>query len=126
MNKVILCGRLTRDVEVKHYQNATVARTAIAVDRRFSKEKAVDFINLTAFGKTAEFMQKYMSFKGLRILVEGRLQVSQYEKNGEKRYSTEVVVESVEFADGKKDSGNAAGNVDELGGEPIDDSDTPF
>ena len=123
MNKVILCGRLTRDVELKHYQNTDVARTAIAVDRRFSKEKAVDFINLTAFGKTAEFMQKYMSFKGLRILVEGRLQVSQYEKNGEKRSSTEVVVESVEFADGKKDS---AGATDDLDGAPVNDEDTPF
>ena len=123
MNKVILCGRLTRDVELKHYQNADVARTAIAVDRRFSKEKAVDFINLTAFGKTAEFMQKYTAFKGLRILVEGRLQINQYEKNGEKRYSTDVVVESVEFADGKKGGGGA---TDDLDGAPVNDEDTPF
>lgn len=118
MNKVILCGHLTRDVEIRHGQSTDVARVGIAVNRPFSKDKAVDFFNLTAFGKTAEFMSKYLG-KGSRVLIEGRLQTSTYEKDGVKRTATDIIIEQVEFAGGKRDNRDK-----DFGGEPVDDS--PF
>ncbi len=112
MNKVILMGRLTRDIELKTSQSGNAfARSAIAVDRPFKKEET-DFFNLVAFGKTAEFLNRYFE-KGRRILVEGRLQTSNYEdKDGNKRTSTEVVIEQIEFADDKKKSQTNSGTPD--------------
>lgn len=112
MNEVFLLGRLTRDVELRTTASTSIARVGIAVDRRFSKDKdAVDFFNLVAFGKTAEFLQKYCR-KGSKLIVEGRLQSSKYkDKYGDDRTSIEVVVEQVEFAEPKTKA---------------DDEDTPF
>lgn len=126
MNKVFLSGRLTRDPEVKYSQsNTAFARVGIAVDRVFSKNKEVDFFNLVAFGKTAEFLGKWFS-KGSKLLVEGRLQTSKYkDKEGNERTSTEVVVDNVEFADSKKkEQGNGGGNYGYDGYDVTDD--TPF
>lgn len=79
MNKIILSGRLTKDPEVKIAQSGKAyTRVGIAVDRAFSKDKEVDFFNLVAFGKTAEFLGKRFS-KGSKILVEGRVQIERYE-----------------------------------------------
>lgn len=122
MNKVILCGRLTREVEMKDTKSGMqVARVGIAVDRRGKKDEA-DFFNLVAFDKTAAFMLKYLH-RGERVLIEGRLQTSSYEKDGVKRTSVDVIVENVEFADGKKDAKPAG---DTFKGSPVDDDDTPF
>lgn len=122
MNKVILSGNLTRDVEVRQTQTGKAyARTGIAVKRPFSKD-AVDFFNLTAWEKTAEFMGKWLN-KGSRVLVDGRLQTSEYtDKNGNKVNAVDVIVENVEFADSKK----KAASDDPFGGTPVDDEDTPF
>ena len=123
MNKVFLSGRLTRDPETKYSQsNTAFARVGIAVDRPFSKNKEVDFFNLVAFGKTAEFLGKYFS-KGSKLLVEGRLQTSKYkDKDGNERTGTDVIVDNVEFADSKKkEQGNGGGNYDY---DPLED--TPF
>lgn len=124
MNKVFLSGRLTRDPETKYSQsNTAYARVGIAVDRAFSKNKEVDFFNLVAFGKTAEFLGKWFS-KGSKLLVEGRLQTSKYkDKDGNERTGTEVVVDNVEFADSKKkDQGNGGGGNYDY--DPLED--TPF
>ncbi len=100
MNRVVLIGRLTRDPEVRVSQNGkSVARFTLAVDRRFSKE--TDFLNCVAFGKTAEFLEKYTK-QGTKIAVEGRLETGSYEKDGVKHYTTTVVVENVEFAESKQ------------------------
>lgn len=106
MNKIFLSGRLTRDPEVRYSQSGNAyARVGVAVDRPFSKEKEVDFFNLVAFGKTAEFLGKWFS-KGSKLLVEGRVQIENYEdKEGNQRKDVSVVVENVEFADSKKSSG---------------------
>lgn len=86
MNKVILCGRLTRDVEMKDTKSGMqVARVGIAVDRRGKKDEA-DFFNLVAFNKTAAFILKYLH-RGERVLIEGHLQTSSYKKDGVKRTS---------------------------------------
>ena len=113
MNKVILMGRLTRDPEVRYSQgaNATaVARYSLAVDRRFKRdgEPTADFINCVAFGRTAEFAEKYFR-QGLKVVVTGRIQTGSYtNRDGQKVYTTEVVVEDQEFAESKAASDNYA------------------
>ena len=106
MNKVCLIGRLTKDIELKTTQsNIKVANFTLAVNRRFVKEgqeQTADFINIIAWGKTAEFCDKYFS-KGLQIGVTGRIQTRTWDDDeGKKHYVTEVVAEEVDFADGKK------------------------
>jgi len=117
MNKTILMGRLTRDPEVRYTQGdntSAVARFSLAVDRRFKKdgEQTADFINCVAFGKTGEFIEKY-GRKGTKFVVEGRIQTGSYtNKDGQKVYTTDVVVEQVEFAESKASAdGNATGNT---------------
>jgi single-strand DNA-binding protein len=117
MNKVILMGRLTRDPEVRYTQGdnaSAVARFSLAVDRRFKKdgEQTADFINCVAFGKTGEFIEKY-GRKGTKFVVEGRIQTGSYtNKDGQKVYTTDVVVEQVEFAESKSSAdGNTTNNT---------------
>ena len=117
MNKAVLVGRLTRDPEVRYSQgdNTTaVARYTVAVDRRFKKdgEQTADFINCVAFGKTGEFIEKY-GRKGTKFVVEGRIQTGSYtNKDGQKVYTTDVVVEQVEFAESKASAdGNTTNNT---------------
>ena len=116
MNKVILMGRLTRDPEVRYTQgdNAmAIARYSLAVDRRFKRdgEPDADFINCVAFGKSGEFAEKYLK-KGTKIAVVGRIQTGSYtNKDGQKVYTTDVVVENVEFAESKSSSGSDGGFV---------------
>jgi len=106
---------LTRDPEVRYSDNGhTVARFAIAVDRRFKKENEqnADFINTVAFGKTAEFVEKYF-FQGNKIVVEGRIQTGSYtNQDGQKVYTTDVVAEQGEFGE-SKNSNNANGPANE-------------
>ena len=146
MNKVFLSGNLTRDPEVRYTQSGKAyARMGIAVNRPYAKEKTVDFFNLVSWDKTAEFCGRYMT-KGTRVLVEGRIQTSNYEnKDGVKVNAIDIVVDNIEFAGSKRqdDGGNNYSkpasdggyqsrqpapqkNDDGWGGEPIDPDDTPF
>ena len=125
MNKVILMGRLTRDPDVRYTAGDTpmaIARYTLAVDRRFKRENeaTADFISCVAFGKAAEFAEKYFR-QGIRIVVSGRIQTGSYtNRDGNKVYTTDVVVEEQEFAESKN---NAAGNNNVQGntaaGQPI-------
>ncbi|MBQ8519196.1 MAG: single-stranded DNA-binding protein [Agathobacter sp.] len=117
MNKVILMGRLTRDAEVRYSQgdaSTAVARFSLAVDRRFKRdgdEQSADFINCVAFGRTGEFFERF-GRKGTKFLVEGRIQTGSYtNKDGQRVYTTDVVVEQVEFAESKASSENNGGYV---------------
>lgn len=104
MNKVILVGRLTKDVDTRNASETVVARFTLAVDRRFRKdgEQTADFLNIVAFSKNAEFCSKYFH-KGMKVIVEGRLQTGSYtNKDGVKIYTTDVIAEAVEFAESKK------------------------
>ena len=104
MNKAILLGRLTKDPELRYTttNNTAVCSFTLAVDRRFSKDKEVDFIDCQAWQKTAEFISKYFA-KGQQVAVEGRIQVRSWDDNeGKKRYATEVVVEQAYFAGAKQ------------------------
>ena len=113
MNKVLLLGRLTRDPEIRTAageSGTTIARFTLAVNRRFHRdgEAAADFINCVSFGKTAEFIEKYIS-KGRQICVSGRIQTGSYtNRDGQRIYTTEVVVEEVDFADSRRDAADAA------------------
>lgn len=116
MNKVILMGRLTRDPEVRYSQGDTptaIARYTLAADRRVRKdnEASADFIGCVAFGKSAEFAEKYLR-KGTKLVITGRIQTGSYtNKDGQKVYTTDVVVEDQEFAESKAvASGNQEGN----------------
>lgn len=105
MNKVILMGRLTRDPEVWNSQSGTaVARYTLAVDRMFKREGEpnTDFINCITFGKSAEFVEKYLK-KGMRIAVSGRIQTGSYtNRDCVKVYTTDIIVEEHEFAERKQ------------------------
>lgn len=137
MNKVILSGRMTRDAEVRYSQNggSAVAKFSLAVDRRFKREgdeQTADFINCTAFGKTAEFLEKY-GLKGTKFIVEGRIQTGSYtNKDGQKVYTTDVVVESMEFAESKGTQSNAQDKPQQSTGDgfmqlpDINDEELPF
>ena len=109
MNKVILMGRLTRDPEVRYTQtnNTLVASFSLAVNRRFTREgdsQTADFINVTAWSKTGEFVSKYFK-KGQQVAVVGRIQTRSWDDaQGQKRYATDVVAEEVYFADSKRNS----------------------
>ncbi|MDY2938481.1 MAG: single-stranded DNA-binding protein [Fusicatenibacter sp.] len=106
MNKVILMGRLTRDPDIRYSagENSTaVARYTLAVDRRFRRdnENTTDFIGCVAFGRQAEFAEKYLR-QGVKIAITGRIQTGSYtNRDGQKVYTTDVVVEEQEFAESK-------------------------
>lgn len=111
MNKVILMGRIVRDAEVRYAQadnSMAIARFTLAVDRRQKTDNGnnADFISCVAFGKTAEFLEKY-GLKGTKFVVTGRIQTGSYDnRDGQKVYTTDVVVEEVEFAESKSASGS--------------------
>ena len=123
MNKVILMGRLTRDPEVRYSagdNSMAIARYTLAVDRRFHRdgEATADFISCTVFGKGAEFAERYLH-QGTKIAVTGRIQTGSYtNKDGQKVYTTDVVVEEQEFAESKSSGGGngAAGTAPKSGG----------
>lgn len=120
MNKVILMGRLTRDPEVRYSQGeqaTAIARYTVAVDRRFRRDsdsQSADFIGCVAFGRQAEFAEKYLR-KGTKIALTGRIQTGSYtNRDGQKVYTTDVVVEEQEFAESK-----AAGQTTQQNPTPV-------
>ena len=112
MNKVILMGRLVRDPEVRYSQGAestNVARYTLAVDRRQAQrgESSADFIPCVAFGRAADFAEKYLR-KGTKLVITGRIQTGSYtNKDGQRIYTTDVIIEEQEFAESKKDDGSS-------------------
>lgn len=106
MNKVILIGRLTADPDIRQTNSGkSVASYRLAVDRNIKAEgqPEADFLNCTAFGKSAEFAGNYLR-KGMKIAVEGRIQTGSYEKDGVKHYTTEIIVDRHEFCESKRSS----------------------
>jgi single-strand DNA-binding protein len=127
MNKVILLGRLTKEPELKYTSanNTPVCTFTLAVNRRFDKDN-VDYIQIVAWNKTAEFCGKYFQ-KGRQVAVVGRIQTRTWDDNeGKRRYNTDVVAEECYFADSKKDSGNSDLNQENMQFDIIDDSELPF
>ena len=135
MNKVILIGRLTKDADIlTSAAGMTIARFTLAVDRRFrrnNEEQTADFINCVAFSKTAEFLEKYGK-KGTKFVVEGSIQTGSYtNKDGNKVYTTDVAVQSVEFVESKASSQNvqtqpSATPTDFMQIDEINDEELPF
>lgn len=106
MNKWIALARLGKDPEIRQSQSGIdIASFSVAVNRRFKRdgEPDADWFNCTAFGKTAEFCQKYLH-KGTKVLIEGELQNNNYEKDGVKHYGDKIIINSIEFAESKSTS----------------------
>ena len=113
MNKVILMGRLVRDPEVRYSGEMAVARFTLAVDRKFKQggESSADFISCVSFGKAAEFAEKYLH-KGIKIAITGRIQTGSYtNKDGQRVYTTDVVVEEQEFCESKTIGTDGSGDA---------------
>ena len=139
MNRVILMGRLIRDPEVRYTSgenSMAIARYTLAIDRTIKKqgEQSEDFINCVAFSKAAEFAEKYFR-QGMRVLVSGRLQTGSYtNREGQKVYTTDVILDSQEFADSKgentKGTSNRSSSADADGfmniPDGVDDEGLPF
>lgn len=115
MNKVILMGRLTRDVETRYTQGnepMAISRYTLAVDRKFKREgeAEADFINCVAFGKAGDFTEKYFR-KGMKVAVSGRIQTGSYtDRDGKTVYTTDIVVEEQEFCEKKEQSQPSSGD----------------
>lgn len=127
MNLVALIGRLTKDPETRYTtgdNQMAVCRFTLAVDR-IGKDKGADFIGCVAFGKTAEVIGKYMS-KGRQMAVNGHIQTGSYDKDGQKRYTTDVIVDRMEFVGSKNDEKPQEQMEIPEGFETIDESDVPF
>lgn len=124
MNKVILMGRLTRNPEIRYSQGAeqtAIARYTLAVDRRFNRNEnqTADFISCVAFGRSAEFAEKYLK-QGTKIVVTGRIQTGSYtNRDGNKVYTTDVVIEDQEFAESKASGSSEANDNYRAAGRPV-------
>lgn len=121
MNKVILMGRLTRNPDIRYSPDSdnplAIARFTLAVNRRIKQEgqQSADFISCVAYGKTAELCEKYIH-QGTKLVLEGRIQTGSYtNKEGNKVYTTDVIVEQLEFAESKGAGGEQTGSRTEPG-----------
>ena len=134
INKAVLLGRLTKDPEIRYSQSAEpvcIAKYTLAVNRRFKREGEpdADFIPCVAFGKAGTFAEKYFK-KGMQICISGRIQTRNYDKDGNKVYVTEIVIEEQDFAESKKSGQEQSKPAEPQGfegiSESIDDDDLPF
>ena len=136
MNKSILLGRLTKEPEIRLSQknNTKVANFTLAVNRKYvaqGEERQADFINIVAYSKLAEFVEKYLN-KGLQVCISGRIQTRVYEdNNGQKHYITEIVAEEINFADSQRKVDNTIDTnntqiVEDTNNEIMQDNDLPF
>lgn len=128
MNTVVLLGRPTDNPNIRYSGDMAVAKFILAVDRRYHKdnEQSADFISCVAFGKTAQFIEKYIS-KGTKVCLNGRIQTGSYTKeDGTKVYTTDVVVEGIEFAESKKESTTPVGNGFVNVSDGLEDIGLPF
>ena len=127
MNSVILIGRLTKDPEIRQTTSGTNVTTfSLAVDRMFSKEKETDFIRIVVYGKAAESCARYLA-KGKQAAVRGRIQTGSYEtKDGEKRYTFDVIADQITFLSPKSDSAEQSVPDGFREYNEEDDEDVPF
>ena len=127
MNKVVLIGRLTKDPDLRFAAGSgtAVTRLTLAVNRPFKKDEA-DFINCIAFGKTGEIIAQYLT-KGRQLAISGSIQTGSYEaKDGTRRYTTDVVIDSFDFIDSGSGNGNSRGNSNFNAGSNNNFNDTGF
>ena len=120
INKIIITGNVVRDNDVKDATTTKVLKNTLAVKREFKKDET-DFVNYVAFGKSAELLEKYTQ-KGSKLLIQGRLQIGSYEKDGIKRSTADVVVENIEFIGGNKQNKES----DFLGEPSFENDNMPF
>ena len=126
MNRIIIKGRIAREIEIRQTQTGkSVGSFSVAVDKGFGENKSADFFRVQAWEKTADFVAKYFS-KGKEILIEGRMESREYDKDGQKVTVWELIAERVEFCGGAREAAPPAGQPPISGGAPADDNDYPF
>ena len=128
MNRISLIGRLCKDPEVRYAnKGTTIASIKFAVDRRFKKEgqPEADFFKCVAFGKQAEFVEKYLK-KGTKMFISGEMQNNDYEKDGQKVYGFQVVINEMEFCESKKNASDESGDSGFVNVTPVDEEELPF
>lgn len=131
LNKVFLIGNLTKDPEVSQAGSSSVCKFGIAVNRKFKQNEEwkteVTFVNIIVWGRTGENCAKYLS-KGKSVMIEGRLVIRSYDKDGEKKYVTEVVADNVQFLSASGERTETAENnaFSDAGFSPDDESSVPF
>lgn len=127
MNRIIIKGRIAREIEIRQTQTGkSVGSFSVAVDKGFGENKSADFFRVQAWEKTADFVAKYFS-KGKEILIEGRMESREYDKDGQKVTVWELIAERVEFCGGAREAAPPAGQPPISGGAPADDNDPyPF
>lgn len=127
MNRIIIKGRIAREIEIRQTQTGkAVGNFSVAVDKGFGENKSADFFRVQAWEKTADFVAKYFS-KGKEILIEGRMESREYDKDGQKVTVWELIAERVEFCGGAREAAPPAGQPPISGGAPADDNDPyPF
>jgi len=103
LNKVLLIGRVGKDPEVKEFQSGRMAKFSVATNEKTKDGERAEWHNITTWGKTAELVEQYVT-KGKLLFIEGKIQTRSYEKNGEKRYSTEIIANNVRFLGGRSDA----------------------
>ena len=119
INKIIITGNVVRDNDVKDTATTKMLKNTLAVKREFKKDET-DFVNYIAFGKTAELLEKYTQ-KGSKLLIQGRLQIGSYEKDGVKRSTADIIVENIEFIGGNKQNKES-----DFLGTPVEQEPLPF
>ena len=127
MNKVVMLGNVTRAPEVRYIpgKDLPVAKFGFAINRKTKDREETCFIDIVAFGKTAEMCGEYVT-KGMPLLIEGRLSFSQWENEGQKRSKHEVVAENIQFVSRKSDNNQTSGSYQEPPAGTIDEDDIPF
>ena len=127
MNRIIIKGRIAREIEIRQTNTGkSVGSFSVAVDKGFGENKSADFFRVQAWEKTADFVAKYFS-KGKEILIEGRMESREYEKDGQNNLVWELLAERVAFCGGSREAAPPAGQPPISGGAPADDDDPyPF
>lgn len=129
-NKIVLMGNVTRNPDIRTIPGSSnaVARTGIAVNRKYRDKEEVMFVDIVAFGRTAEIMGEYV-VKGTPILIDGRLSMNSWEQDGQRRTKHEVIIESMQMLGRRDDSRSdyePAGNSNNFSSDTIDEDDVPF
>ncbi|PLX70874.1 MAG: single-stranded DNA-binding protein [Denitrovibrio sp.] len=127
LNKVMLLGNVTRNPEVRYIpgRDLPVAKFGLAVNRKTRDKEETCFIDIVAFGRTAEMCGEYIT-KGMPILIEGRLSYNTWEHEGQKRSKHEVVAENIQFVSRRNDSSDSGSSYKEPSADSIDEDDIPF
>lgn len=125
MNKIILLGRIGQDLELKNVSETQFLKINLAVNDGYGENKKTNWFNCTAFGKIAENISKYVT-KGQQILVEGKLNAGMYEKDGQKIFTTDIIINNFYFINNQKNNISESDKIHHYNDKLIEDAELPF